>query len=239
MKRPEASALDTLRRRLSARADRPIDVLGVGEACLDDVWVLDGKLHRRGKSRARRFELGGGQVATALVACARLGRRAAFAGAVGTDDAGAQVLDGLRAENVDVSGARRVPGATRAALILVEHGGERTVVEQVDARVAPIADDALAAALDRARVVHLDAAHLGASLHVARLARERGVPVSLDVDAAQPGLDELLALTDVCITSEDLPRALTGEQDLAKALHRLGERAVTGCTLGARGAAAL
>src|SRR5581483_5337644 len=230
MKRPEASALDTLRRRLSARADRPIDVLGVGEACLDDVWVLDGKLHRRGKSRARRFALGGGQVATALVACARLGRRAAFAGAVGTDDAGAQVLDGLRAENVDVSGARRVPGATRAALILVE---------QVDARVAPIADDALAAALDRARVVHLDAAHLGASLHVARLARERGVPVSLDVDAAQPGLDELLALTDVCITSEDLPRALTGEQDLAKALHRLGERAVTGCTLGARGAAAL
>src|SRR5439155_11397143 len=120
--------------------------------------------------RARRFAIGGGQVATALVACARLGRRAAFAGVVGADDAGAQVLDGLAAENVDVSAARRVPGATRAALILVEHGGDRTVVEQVDARVAPLADDALAAALDRAKLVHLDAAHLKANVHVAPLA---------------------------------------------------------------------
>jgi sugar/nucleoside kinase (ribokinase family) len=254
MSREEASALGALRHTLAERSKRPgveLDVLGVGEACLDDVWVLDGKWQRGGKLRARRQTLGGGQVATALVAAARLGRRAAFAGAVGDDAEGARVLDGLAAEGVDVSAARRVPGATRATMILVEHGGERTILEHVDARVHPLAGDAhaadhvdgaLAAALDRACLVHLDAAHLTASLRVARLARARGVPVSLDVDAAQPDLDELLELADVCITSEELPRALTGEHDLAAALRGLagsGTRALTACTLGAHGSAAL
>ena len=57
----------------------------------------------------------------------------------------------------------------------------------------------------RSILLHVDATHLPASLAAAQLARERGVIVSLDVDHVRPGLDELLALTDLCITSANVP----------------------------------
>jgi sugar/nucleoside kinase (ribokinase family) len=235
--------LDSLRQRLRRPTNGP-DVLGLGECSLDDVWVLPGALPwgRKGHA-ARRERLGGGQVATAMVAAARLGLRAGFVGAVGDDAAGAAVLEGLGAEGVDVSRVRVVPGgATRSALILVDsHTGERTVIEHSDRRVTlpPAAIDA--ARLAEARVLHVDATQLATSLAAAKLAREAGVVVSLDVDHSRPGLSELLALTDVCVTSEALPHELTGEADLEQALRKLAALtgAFVGCTLGPRGAAAL
>src|SRR5256885_6654817 len=115
--------------------ERPLDVVGLGECSVDEVWVVPsltftalewpGKLHA-----VRRDRLGGGQVATAMVAAARLGLRAAYLGAVGDDLGGRIVTDGLREESVEVH-VRTVAGAaTRAALILVdEKSGERTVIE--------------------------------------------------------------------------------------------------------------
>lgn len=232
-----------LRGKLERRPQAELDVVGVGECSLDEVWILDGALAPGGKLRARHREaLGGGQVATAMVACARLGLRAAFAGAVGDDAAGRVVLDGLAQEGVDVSATRVVAGGeTRSALVIVDGAGERTVIERADRRVVALHGDGLDRAIARARVLHLDASHVPTSLHAARVARAHGVLVSLDADHVAPGLDELIALVDLCITSEGVPQALTGEDDLERALRKLRERtgALVGCTLGARGAAAL
>jgi sugar/nucleoside kinase (ribokinase family) len=235
-----ASRLGGLIQRVKARSGA-FDVVGVGEASLDEVWRTAGKLEPGGKQRAQgREALGGGQVATAMAACARLGLRAAYAGAVGDDDAGRAVLDGLRSEGVEVSDARVVSGgATRAALVIVDGEGGRTVIERVDRRV--VADAVPRALLESARVVHVDGAHPAASLAAARIARTSGAVVSLDLDHSFPGIDELLALGDLCFLSEGLPRELTGEADLAKALTLLQGRTdgVVGCTLGKEGAAAL
>jgi sulfofructose kinase len=240
----EASRLDALRQRLRAPSSSLTDVVGVGECSLDEVWILPGETPPSGgKVRARQREtLGGGQVATALVACARLGLKTAFAGAVGDDPTGTAVLAGLSAEGVDVGPARVVAGGgTRAALLLVDARGERTVIEHVDRRVVVPHDALPAAAIATARVLHLDATHLPTSLAAARLAREHGAIVSLDVDHVVPGLDELIALSDLCITSEAVPAQLTGEADLEQALRRLARLTpgLVGCTLGARGAMAL
>jgi sugar/nucleoside kinase (ribokinase family) len=233
--------LRTLRERLEARRGAAWDVVGVGECSVDDVWVLPGKLSSGSKVRASHHErIGGGQIATALVACARLDLKVAFAGAVGDDPAGRALLDGLAAERVDVTGATLVTGATRTALVLVDGAGERTVIEHVDKKVAPPA--APVASIGAARVLHVDATQLGAGLQAARAARERGVVVSLDLDHVGPGVSELVALADVCVTSEGVPQTLTGEDDLEQALRKLqalGPGALVGCTLGARGAAML
>lgn len=236
----------TIANRLKARAAADLDVVGLGECSIDEVWVLpDLKAAAPGeKLRAsRRERLGGGQVATAMVAAARLGLRASFIGAVGDDASGVEALAGLRAEGVDVTRALTIPGgATRAALVLVdERSGERTVLEHTDRRVTV---HPLSLAVDRvhaARVLHVDATDLPAAIMAARAAREHGTLVSLDVDHPRPGLDELLALTDVCITSQRLPHELTGEQELEVALRKLRERTagLVVCTLGAAGAAAL
>jgi sugar/nucleoside kinase (ribokinase family) len=221
-----------------------LDVIGVGECSIDEVWVLPGPLAWGKKGQAvRRERLGGGQVATAMAACARLGLRAAFVGVVGDDALGSDVLDGLRAEEVDVSSVRVVPGgATRSAWVLVDGAsGERTVIEHADRRVALAPGAVPAERIDAARVLHVDATQLPASLAAAKLARERGVVVSLDLDHVRPGLDELLALTDVCVTSAEVPYELTGERDLEQALRTLGRTTgpLVACTLGPSGAAAL
>ncbi len=224
-----------LRRRRREAAS--FDVVGLGECSMDEVWLVDGLPAAGSKVRAvRRERLGGGQVATAMVACARLGLRAAYVCAVGDDAA------------VDVSGLSVVAGgATRTALILVDvASGERTIVEHRDAAVAL---DPAALPLDLLRqacVLHLDATEITASVTAARAARELGLVVSLDVDQVAPGLDhlaldQLLALVDACITSAALPCQLTGEADLERALAKLRQRTgpFVAATLGERGSLAL
>src|SRR4051812_7223536 len=131
--RPYNTSMDDLRERQDARWD----VVGVGECSVDEVWVLPGRIPVGGKGRATTKErLGGGQIAPALVACARLGLRTAFAGAVGDDAAGTTVVEGLQREGVDVSAVRTAPGTTRSALVLVDEAGDRTIVEYVDKKVA-------------------------------------------------------------------------------------------------------
>jgi sulfofructose kinase len=234
--------LDQLKKRLSV--ERPFDVVGLGECSVDEVWVVPSRPDWSGKLHAsRRERLGGGQVATAMVAAARLGLRAAYVGAVGDDAGGTQVLDGLREESVDVAHVRTVPGgATRAALILVdEKSGERSVLEHVDKRVFVPHDELDGASIAKGRVLHLDATQMGTSLAAAKLARAHEIVVSIDVDHVRPGLDELLELVDLCVVSENVPHQLTGEDDLEQALRKMarGTGPFVCCTLGARGAAAL
>src|SRR5260370_37591603 len=82
-----------LRRRRREAAS--FDVVGLGECSMDEVWLVDGLPAAGSKVRAvRRERLGGGQVATAMVAGARLGLRAAYVGAVGDDAAAARVPAG-------------------------------------------------------------------------------------------------------------------------------------------------
>jgi sugar/nucleoside kinase (ribokinase family) len=233
--------LQTLRKQLETRRGSAWDVVGLGECSVDEVWVLPGPIPVGGKVRAAHQErLGGGQIATALVACARLGLKVAFAGVVGDDAAGRTVLEGLEQERVDVSQVKVVAGVTRSALVLVDGAGERTVIEYSDRKV--VLQAAATAEIARARVVHLDATWPAVSLQAARAAREHGVPVSLDLDHVGPGVAELIAHADVCITSEGVPQTLTGESDLEQALRKLQSMtpaSLVGCTLGARGAALL
>jgi len=221
---------------IPARALGGFDLVGVGECCVDEVWRVDGAVVSGGKLRGRVERRGGGQVATMLAAAARLGLRAAFAGAVGDDEDGRTALASLVDDGVDVAAALRVAGArTRRALVVVAPDGERTVIEQVDARVSRA--DA-ASLVSVARVVHLDATSLSTSLAAARAARAAGALVSLDLDGI-PGtdLDELLALTDLCVYSAGAvppsTAALVGLQS------RLAADAVCGYTAGVAGAGLL
>jgi sulfofructose kinase len=223
---------------------RDFDVVGFGECSVDEVWVVPslepGAL--TGKLRAhKRDRLGGGQIATAMVACARLGLRAAFCATVGDDGDAAEVIDGLTDESVDVAGVQRFARATtRVALILVDERGQRVVIENGRGASAP-APPLLRERVAQARIVHLDVTEPAYAMLAAHHARETGTLVSLDVDHPAPGLDELLPLVDVCITSRGVPEQLTGESNLEAALRALAAKTggLVGCTLDGDGAALL
>jgi sulfofructose kinase len=104
-------------------------------------------------------QAGGGPAATAAVAAARLGVRTAFVGSVGDDGDGHRILDGLRAENVDVAGVSMVAGARSAASVVVVDSVRDT--RAICTRLGPAAllNDAAARLLAGAEWVHVD--HVG------------------------------------------------------------------------------
>jgi sugar/nucleoside kinase (ribokinase family) len=64
----------------------------------------------------------------------------------------------------------------------------------------------------------LDCHETAAATQAARYAREAGVPTVLDVEKVRPGIADLLQLTDVIIAAQDFPSALTGYEDLGRAV---------------------
>jgi sulfofructose kinase len=75
----------------------------------------------------------------------------------------------------------------------------------------------------------------------AEIARQHGVPVSVDVDTIYPGFDRVLPNVDYLVASSEFPSHWTSEGDPFKALEmiqgRYGMR-VAAMTLGAHGALA-
>ena len=218
-------------------------VLGIGESSLDHVLEVASFPAAGAKVEATGArELPGGQVATAMRACARLGVRAKLVTAVGDDPGAEAVLAPLRADGVDLEGVRRVAGArTRFAVVLVEPvSGERTILSHRDPGLRVEPGPSLARDVQAARALHLDAADTELATWAAERARAAAVPVFLDIDAAPTGADALLAAVDFPIVSlgfVDAWRAGGVEQTLT-ALARRGARCPV-VTLGAAGSIAL
>ncbi len=136
---------------------RTVDVVGLGLNATDTVVLVQKFPPLGGKERVRSISRqAGGQVATALVACQRLGMRTRYIGTVGGDEAGRFQLQSLGEEGIDVCFMRVVRGApTQFGLIIVDQPtGERTVFWDRDARLAISAADLKPEAVTSARSLH-------------------------------------------------------------------------------------
>lgn len=218
-------------------------MLAIGENSLDQLCVVDTPPPRGGKREVLEWhELPGGQTASAALACARLGLRVAYAGAVGNDPAADRVLEPLRRGGVDLARVRRVAGAaTRRAMIQVERaGGERTIWYRRDPRMVLRREDVPRARIQAARLVLLDAGDPELASWVAGVAAEAGVPVVLDADTPGPGIAELLDRVPFPVISRDLAVALGEGGSPREGLSRIAGPAVCMAvvTLGAEGALA-
>jgi sugar/nucleoside kinase (ribokinase family) len=226
-------------------ARRRFDVTGLGQNSMDLVVGLERFPASNSKQRIDDLSwMPGGQVASALVGCARLGWRTSYIGRFGDDEPGRVGRRSLEDEGVDLACADIVPGGrTRSAVILVDHHtGTRTVLWDRDARIALRPADVPAAAIRESRVLLVDCDDVDAATEAARIARDAGVVTVIDVEAVLPGLDGLLPLIDVVVASEGLPEALTGIADPARAIHAMASTlgaAMVCVTLGPGGSLAL
>lgn len=200
------------------------DLVGIGQCSIDHVCRVDGLPPLGGKAAMLGYELQpGGQVATAVLAAARLGLRTAYVGSVGDDAIADFVLAPLAAAGVDLAGVRRVPGATtRLAVILVDRAsGERTVLGHRDPRLCLKPMDVPEARIARARCLLVDAEDPEAALAAAVVARGRGVPIVADVDAPGPGVEELLAAVDFPLVSRSFAETIARDGTVRGGLDRL------------------
>lgn len=212
----------------TATAERCLDVVGIGVSTLDLFMVVDelpgDELVQRAESSLLQ---GGGPVATALVALARLGCRTAMLDKLGDDWKGRLILEEFKREGVNAEHLAVLPEASSsiASILVRRRDGARTIV------YAPgDAGELLAAELDfallaQAKILHVNGRHLEASLAAARFARERGVLVSFDGGAHRyrEELRELVALSDLCVVAREFACAFAGTADQDEAAARLRE----------------
>lgn len=166
---------------------------------------------------------GGGQVATALVAVARLGHEAHLVAAVGDDEDGRVVVAELRDEGVGMQRVRvSAAGRTANSVVLVAPGGTRTILYDPGREVEPVLGDeehALVAAADGIMLAGTAPFTRGA----ASAPRAPGSILLLDLDSFDSDEDEIVAACDVVIASASYAasRSLSHE-DAARSLHDRG-----------------
>lgn len=229
---------------LSIPQDREFDVVGFGLNAVDHLVNIPRFPSFNTKVRLTDHQqMSGGQVSSAMVGARRLGLRAAYVGKVGYDNEGRMLIESLQDEGVDCSGVMIAVGAkTQGAVIIIEQfSGERTILWYHDdqTRIAP--EELRQEWITRGRVLHIDGFDTKAAIQAARWAHAAGMAVTIDLDTAYPGIDELLPHVDCLITSQGLANELAGSMDERAALQTLHER--YGCylvamTQGSRGALA-
>jgi len=222
------------------------DVVGIGANSVDYVNLLPAYPQQHGtfaKMRIRKQTVCcGGQMATALATCVRLGLRARYVGVTGTDENGRRVREELSERKVEMSDAVIRDCANQFAIIIVDEStGERIVLWDRDERLLLRERELPVDAVAGARLVHVDDVDQAAAISAAQVGRAAGVPVTSDLDRMTERTEELVAAVTIPIFAEHLPGQLTGEADLEAALRKI-RRSHDGLlvvTLGAQGALAL
>jgi sulfofructose kinase len=180
-----------------------LDVVGLGYCCIDDLLLLSEIPPAEGRAVVRqRGRQGGGMVATAMVAVARLGGRAGFVSAVGDDERGAWILNDFRGHGVDVSRAVVRTGATsHLTVVLVDsRTGQRSFLSD-RGNVSDVGVEELPREyLTSAKLLHLSDAS-PAALQAAQWAKEAGMEVCFDGTHFHPSVWQLLPQLDYLIVS--------------------------------------
>jgi len=216
-----------------------VDLVGVGLNATDTLIPLATYPERGSKTEYSRASiLPGGQTASAVIACQTWGLATRYVGKVGDDHAAALHRSEFARAGVDAR-LITVPNAlSPQSLIIVDNGGERTVLCRRDERLLLQPSDLDRSWIVNARALHVDGFETAAATLAASWARAAGIPVIADLDELYPGVEDLLDNIDYLIVSRDFPARLTGERHLEQALRRMKSRfgcTVTAATLGQDG----
>jgi sulfofructose kinase len=205
---------------------KTLDVLGVGCNSVDYVYRLPAAPSADSATAKLRIHSHavsyGGQTATAVAACAALGLRAGYLGAIGHDDNGRRLREELERRGIDTSHVLTRECASRFAVITVDNvTGERIVLWDRDERLGLAAGDIPPGAIASARLVHVDDEDQEAAIVAATLARAADVPVTSDIERLTNRTAELVAAVSIPMFNEHLLPQFTGETDHERALRKL------------------
>jgi sulfofructose kinase len=223
-------------------AQKRVDVVGLGLNATDTMIRVRDFPALGGKEKLISSTMqAGGQVATALVTCQRLGLRTRYIGKVGDDYPGKFQLASLKREGIDVRYTRVVRNTPNqlAYIIVDQKTGERTVFWDRDAKLAVAARELEPPAICSARILHLDGCDVEACCEAARWAKAAGIPVVADLDTVYKKVERLFPLIDYLIASANFLPAFTGDDDPFRVLEYMAREfgiSTPGMTLGRDGA---
>ena len=234
-------------------------VASIGELLVEFVCAETDSHHRRVAPYAGPFP--SGAPAIFISQAARLGARATFAGAVGTDAFGAVLLDRLQADGVALDLIRQVADRpTGTAMVAYNSDGSRDFVFNIAQSAAPEIGDAsdVIAGLSAFKpdVLHVSGSSLAEPrmaatvVAVAEALSDAGVAISFDPNirkelaenaAYRATVERLMALSRIFLPSDDDLAFLFPDQTFETCVEQLFAQATEVAVLkrGARGAVAI
>ncbi|MBN1874782.1 MAG: hypothetical protein JXA33_11180 [Anaerolineae bacterium] len=200
-------------------------IIGIGLTTLDVLLRLKEMPTWDTGARLSDFRLdGGGPVATAMAAAARLGARVGFIGTAGNDEAARIKIRLLEQEGIDLSHMviNDAPDDQVVVVYVHEETGERLFsgVQRVQRgdRFLIHAEELDKNYITAADYLHLDGFHFEAALQAAQWMQTLRKTVVLDISKTSGKVGEhlhlLLPHVDVLISGSGVARALTGKEDI-------------------------
>jgi sugar/nucleoside kinase (ribokinase family) len=205
--------------------NKAIDVLGLGAVTVDFVGIVEAWPDRGVKRMLDRLTVcDGGLVGTALVAVARLGGKAAFAGKLGRSEMARRALDAFRRESVDTSFVSETQDAEPiVAFILIDRtSGQRNIFwTRQDVQYPMPGEFPQQDWSARARVLLIDFESGPAGIEAARIARRHNIPVVIDVERDETHVAEAMRVSSHIVVSEEFAGDYTGSSNVAGMLKAL------------------
>jgi len=188
-------------------------IVGIG-ACVMDTLIQVPRYPKEDTKMRALFsrQAGGGPAATGLVAAAKLGEDTAYIGVLSADSAGDFLCGdfekyGVATDLISVMSGYR---SFASVLWLCADTATRTCVFDKGSLPPLELDDAQKQAVEQAELLMVDGNELDAAVEAAKLAQTKGVKVLYDCGGLYPGVEKLLAHTDIMIPSEEFALGHTG-----------------------------
>jgi ketohexokinase len=223
----------------------PPRLLGIGNATLDIIHIVDGYPNENDEIRCReRYVRRGGNTANTLVVLSQLGVSCSWAGTLVDNEDGALIRSDLLSHGVDDSLCQYVEhGSVPVSSILVNaHNGSRTIIHYRDLPEYTARDFG---AIDLAGFdwLHFEGRNTAETRQMLEQVRRLcpSLPLSIEIEKPRDGIESLFAYADVLLFSRGYGEAL-GYRDpltLLQAVRVRNRRALLFCAWGEDGAAVL
>ena len=201
-------------------------IVGIGANVFDTLYNIPTYPKEDTKMRATASKTaGGGPVATGLVAASKLGEDVAYIGVLSDDNGGKFLKSDFEKYGVDTSLIETKSGYRSFASVLwlcADTATRTCVFDKGDLPPLELNDKQIEA-IKSAKILMIDGNEMNAAVSAAKIAKENGVKVLYDCGGLYEGVENLLALTDIMIPSEEFSLGVTGCDTAEEAAKKLFE----------------
>lgn len=221
------------------------ELLGLGEVCVDWVAKIPHFPVPDEKIDAISEEIFmGGVTANFLSAASKLGVSTGFIGAVGDDDYGDFLLDGLAGKGIDTSLVKKRGDSPVNFIMVTRDTGEKAIIQSPHLQTTKLeTQDIDLDYFAGAKLMHTTAIHPDLTMHCIEIAKQNDVLISLDLEkqvAVSEGesIKKIISEVDILLPNKAGAMEITKTKnvgDAARMLLEWGPKVIL-VTLGSKGA---
>lgn len=201
------------------------DIVGIGANVCDTLLEISSYPKEDTKLKADKIKIcGGGPCATGLVAASKLGADCAFLGNLTDDNNGVFLKKDFEYYGISTQNASVISGCETfsSCIWLSQDTASRTCVFYRGNIPGTEIDENKEKAIANAKILMVDGNDMDAAVSAAKIAKTTGTKVLYDAGGLYEGVENLLALSDIIIPSEEFSLTHTGSdcvEDAAKVLY--------------------